>query len=270
MITSNGGGATAGISVPENTLEVTTVTATDANPGDTLSYSISGTDAALFDIDSVTGTLTFKALPDFEVPVDANTDNDYEVTVTVSDGNTGSDAQDITVTVTQVADTGAAVWSNTSTTPQSSDWDGSSFGTTSGTDTLDNRFRIMQGADAPTRDEKIVVGIDSNNPGQVTGECGTARAGRRCRSAWAPSARTTGTAPRSPTSSSAAMRSWSGTTTARRPATSCALRSGTAAAWTTPQSIGRLRRAEPQNLRLAFDPGSDAMVLVVDDVNADD
>ena len=113
MITSNGGGATAAISVPENTLAVTTVTATDANPGDTLSYSISGTDAALFDIDSVTGALTFKDLPDFEIPVDANTDNDYEVTVTVSDGNGGSDTQDITVTVTQVADSGVAVWSNT-------------------------------------------------------------------------------------------------------------------------------------------------------------
>ena len=41
-------------------------------------------------------------------------------------------------------------------------------------------------------------------------------------------------------------------------------------AWTAPQSITAYTGAEPQNLRLAFDPGSDAMVLVVDDVNADD
>ncbi len=166
VITSNGGGAMAAINVAENSTAVTTVAATDANPGNTLSYSISGADAALLDIDSVTGALTFKALPDFEVPVDANTDNDYELTVTVSDGNTGSDAQDITVTVTQVADSGAALWSNTTATPQTSDWDGSSFGTTGGTTALPDNYRTMQGADAPTRDEKIVVGIDANNPGQ--------------------------------------------------------------------------------------------------------
>jgi hypothetical protein len=58
----------ASISVPENTLAVTTVTATDSNPGDTLTYSISGTDAALFDINSASGVLTFKDLSNFEDP----------------------------------------------------------------------------------------------------------------------------------------------------------------------------------------------------------
>ncbi|MGB5297122.1 MAG: hypothetical protein WBN48_00155, partial [Thiogranum sp.] len=40
--------------------------------------------------------------------------------------------------------------------------------------------------------------------------------------------------------------------------------------WSTPQSIGVYSGAEPQTMRLAFDPGSDAMVLIVDDINADD
>ncbi len=34
--------------------------------------------------------------------------------------------------------------------------------------------------------------------------------------------------------------------------------------WSTPQSIGGYAGAEPQNLRLAFDPGSDTLVLVVE------
>ena len=270
VITSNGGGATAGISVPENTFAVTTVAATDANPGNTLSYSIGGTDAALFDIDSVTGALTFKALPDFEVPVDANTDNDYELTVTVSDGNTGSDAQDITVTVTQVADSGAALWSNTTATPQSSDWDGSSFGTTSGTDTLNNRLRVMQGADAPTRDEKIIVGIDSNNPGQVTGELwdGTS---------WTALPLSMGTVSENywygaevayEQLSGDAVVVWNDNSQAVGDKLRFAVWDGST--WSAPQSIGSYAGTEPQNLRLAFDPGSDTLALVVSDVAADD
>jgi hypothetical protein len=58
-ITSNGGGATASISIVENTTAVTTVTATDANH-DLVTFSISGgDDAALFAIDAATGVLTF-------------------------------------------------------------------------------------------------------------------------------------------------------------------------------------------------------------------
>ena len=52
-ITSNGGGSTALISVAENSTAVTTVTATDPNPWQTLTYSIAGgPDAALFTIGS--------------------------------------------------------------------------------------------------------------------------------------------------------------------------------------------------------------------------
>ena len=51
--------------------------------GDTLTFSISGgADAALFDIDSSSGALSFLAAPDFENPTDAGADNTYEVVVT--------------------------------------------------------------------------------------------------------------------------------------------------------------------------------------------
>src|SRR5438128_10722190 len=60
VISSNGGGATAAVSVAENSTAVTTVTASDPDAGATLSYSIvGGADAAKFTIDSATGALAF-------------------------------------------------------------------------------------------------------------------------------------------------------------------------------------------------------------------
>src|SRR5699024_7174230 len=102
VITSNGGGNTATINVAENSTAVTTVTATDADAGTTLTFSISGgADQALFTINGTTGVLTFNSAPDFENPADANGDNNYEVSVQVSDGS-NTDVQAITVKVTDV------------------------------------------------------------------------------------------------------------------------------------------------------------------------
>ena len=86
-------------SVVEGTTTVLTVTATDADAGTTLMYSISGgADAALFTINANSGALTFITAPDFEGS-SADGDDDYEVEVTVSDG-TNSVTQIITITVT--------------------------------------------------------------------------------------------------------------------------------------------------------------------------
>ena len=104
-ITSDGGEATAAISVNENTTAVTDVQSTDDfdSEGSGLTYSISGgADQALFDVNASTGVVTFKNAPDFETPTDANTDNDYEVQVTVTDTDTLTDVQDITVSVQNV------------------------------------------------------------------------------------------------------------------------------------------------------------------------
>ena len=99
VITSNGGAA-LGVSVAENTTAVTTITASDPDASPTLTYSLTGTDAALFDISSI-GVLTFKTAPDFEAPTDSGGNHVYDLTVKVSDGSL-SDTQDITVTVTDV------------------------------------------------------------------------------------------------------------------------------------------------------------------------
>jgi len=101
VISSNGGGATATLQMPEKTTRVTDVDASDADAGDQLAYSITGgADAALFQIDSTTGVLVFKAAP---VYVNGG-DNTYEITVKVDDGNGGSDTQTLTVEVLKDTD----------------------------------------------------------------------------------------------------------------------------------------------------------------------
>ena len=71
------------------------VEATDPN-GDTLTYTLSGTDAASFGIDRGTGQLMTKAKLDYE------TKNSYMVTVTATDPHGLSDSVDVTIMVTDM------------------------------------------------------------------------------------------------------------------------------------------------------------------------
>jgi len=109
VIISNGGNFTVATSVAENSSAVSTVSATDADAGQAITYSIAGgADSARFAIGSSSGVLTFVAAPDFEAPEDANADNTYQVIVAATDnGNPPKSAtQTLTVTVTNVADNG--------------------------------------------------------------------------------------------------------------------------------------------------------------------
>ena len=81
---------------------MTTVTADNPNAGQVLTYSISGPDASFFTIDANTGKLEFVVASDYEVPQDAGRDNIYDLQVMVSDGEGRSDAQIISVSVTDV------------------------------------------------------------------------------------------------------------------------------------------------------------------------
>ena len=74
------------------------ISATDADSSDTLTYTLGGTDAASFGIVSTSGQLQTSA------PLDYETKISYMVTVTVSDGNNGSDSIDVTINITDVDD----------------------------------------------------------------------------------------------------------------------------------------------------------------------
>jgi VCBS repeat-containing protein len=104
VMTSNGAGATANVSIAENTTAVTTVVASDGDlPAQSLIYSVvGGADAAKFTIDSVTGALRFAVAPDFDLPGDFDGDNVYEVLVQASDGTLNS-TQSISVAITDVS-----------------------------------------------------------------------------------------------------------------------------------------------------------------------
>ncbi|TRO67540.1 MopE-related protein, partial [Christiangramia sabulilitoris] len=100
VISNNSSAATHSVDYAENgTGNVIDWDASDVD-GDDLTFTLSGADAALFDLDTNTGILTFKSSPDFE----GAGGNIYEAIVTVSDGFL-SDTQTLTVNVTDVNDT---------------------------------------------------------------------------------------------------------------------------------------------------------------------
>lgn len=109
VITSNGGGETAEISILENRTSITSVRATDTD-STSLTYSISGgADKDLFNINATSGALSFKSAADFETKADADGNNIYDVIVQVSDGK-HIDTQTLAISVTNkvveaVADT---------------------------------------------------------------------------------------------------------------------------------------------------------------------
>ena len=78
--------------------------ATDPDTGDTLTYSLGGTDAASFDIDASTGQLQTKAALDYE------TKSSYTVTMTASD-DTLTATVDVTVTITNIDEAGTVALS---------------------------------------------------------------------------------------------------------------------------------------------------------------
>lgn len=85
-ITINNGAATGSYAVSEGHDFVTSVTAYDSDvPFQHLRYSTSGVDAAKFQIEAQSGSLSFIDLPDYENPSDANADNIYLVNVIVTD-----------------------------------------------------------------------------------------------------------------------------------------------------------------------------------------
>ena len=90
---------------PEGVIAVFKVSASDAE-GDSITFSVSGSDASKIAISENDGSdeaiVSFISTPDFEAPVDANSDNIYSFNISVSDG-TLSSTQAFTINVTKDA-----------------------------------------------------------------------------------------------------------------------------------------------------------------------
>ncbi|MGB0562132.1 MAG: cadherin domain-containing protein [Spirulinaceae cyanobacterium] len=166
------------VSTPENQTSVLDITTTDDqdSEGAGLTYSITGgADAALFAIDAVTGELRFIAAPDFENPGDANTDNIYNVQVTVTDTGGLSDVQDFAVTIADDNDRPTIITTNSPTVIEdqtavldidanddfNSEGSGLAYSITGGDDAA------LFNVNAATGELSFITAPDFENPGDV-------------------------------------------------------------------------------------------------------
>jgi hypothetical protein len=90
------------ISQEENIASVVDIDGEDIDVGDILEYTISGTDSALFHIDTTNGKLKFINAPDYESPIDLNEDNLYELNVSITDQAGAFVSKELFITVTNV------------------------------------------------------------------------------------------------------------------------------------------------------------------------
>lgn len=91
-------------SVNENQTAAYTIIATDTETaGGPTVYSISGTDSALFSVNSSTGVVTFNSAPNYESPSDNGANNVYNITVSAFDG-VQSSSQAVAITVNDLND----------------------------------------------------------------------------------------------------------------------------------------------------------------------
>ncbi len=156
-ITSTGSSHTS-ISKPEGTgpSDPLATYAADDPEDDTLTWTLSGPDAADFTINSSTGALRFQALTDYEDPRDAGTNNVYNVTVEVkdTDGSAVDDSINVVVTVTNIDEAGTVTLPGTITAGQAvtatlTDHDGTPSNVTwqwSRSDTAGGTFTPISGA----------------------------------------------------------------------------------------------------------------------------
>jgi uncharacterized repeat protein (TIGR01451 family) len=163
--------------------------------------------------------------------------------------------------------TGTAVWrSGSLTTPKSNQWDGSGFGT-AGTTADVGAWRILVGAEAPSRGEMIVLGLDAS--GVIGGEM-------RSGSSWAalpfsPLATVSvpslwGFAVAYEEQSGEAVVVWNNGTTGTE---GLSYRVWDGTAWSSEATITTPLAGEPVQMRLAANPNSDEMVLAVSSEGGD-
>lgn len=134
------------LSVAEGETAVTTISASDSN-GDSLSYSLSDGDSDHFDISS-TGALIFRTAPDYDTPRDADQNNVYTFSVTVSDSQASASVEVSVTVVNRITDfdqgifQSAAVYQNSCGDPRTGTdpFDGSTYPDQQGSFADENNF----------------------------------------------------------------------------------------------------------------------------------
>jgi hypothetical protein len=91
------------LSIQENTGTIVNGIFFSDPDADPVTLSISGTDGQAFAVNNV-GGVAFIAPPDFEVPVDSNENNEYDITLSASDGILATSVQVIITVTNDVGD----------------------------------------------------------------------------------------------------------------------------------------------------------------------
>ncbi len=182
-------------------------------------------------------------------------------TYVVSNG-TDADTGTVTVTVTPHSDPMAIYRRSGQSTPYYRTWSGSTFGGELTSATV-GEFRIIQGAESPTRDEAIVVGVD-NATGTIAGEL------------WDGSSWTA-----LPALGSTTQTYWWSFDVAYEAVSSDAMvvyadgaslnyRVWNGSTWSAEASITEPLAGTPRQMQLASHPWADEMVLIVSDDSSQD
>ena len=110
---------------PENSTEVFyTASASDEDAGASITYSLAsgGADNDLFNLNTASGGLSFKAAPDYETFLDSDNDGVYQVTISASDGSlsSGNDLQ-LAVSVSDVNEAPTITSATSASTPENTE-----------------------------------------------------------------------------------------------------------------------------------------------------
>ena len=100
----------ADLNINENAAYTSVTPALTGTPIGTVTYTIGGTDAADFTINSSTGVVSMVAR-NFEMPADSDTNNTYSLTITATDTDSNSDTEDWVVTIADVSEAGLTLQS---------------------------------------------------------------------------------------------------------------------------------------------------------------
>ena len=125
-------------SVNENQTNAFSIIATD-NSTTPLTYSLSGTDATLFDINPTTGVITFKSAPDYE------TKASYYLTIKATDASNNTSSKIVTINISDIDEIAPTITSNTTFTVNENQ---TSAFTATATDTSGISNYALSGTDA--------------------------------------------------------------------------------------------------------------------------
>ena len=151
--------------------------------------------------------------------------------------------------------------------PQVNAWDGLSFGAATASTSI-GQLRNVEAADAPTRDETIVIGVDA--AGAIRAERYDGGSGTWSTLALIGStseSNRAGFAVAYEQASGDALLVWNDNTQPAGSKLNYAVWNGTTLS--APAAVGGYAGGEPQYLQIAAKPGSDEMVLVVSDASSD-